>query len=709
LALESERPHRREALANLLWSEHPEAEARNSLRQALYQLRRILPPGVEKEPHLLITPNQVQFNPASDHWIDVIEFKQLLSTCLSRHPSDTFLCNDCLENLSRAIQLYQGDILAGFTLPYCETFTDWQVIKQEAYHRLAMDALALLAEHFESNQVYDQLIACAERKIELEPWRESAYRRQMRALAMTGQREQALQRYKSLQEILQRELGVAPTEGITRLYEQIRDGVLPGSRSLPGDWLTASLSASHPPAAATPIFVGRQSELAQLDCHLRDALVGHAQVAFVSGEAGSGKTAIMHAFASQAMKSNADLLVASGTCSAYDGLGDPYQPFRELMESLLGIIAAPCPDAEVAREYARRLDMARPVLLQILLETGPGLIGTLLPAQDLLQQARKTRGLDAALLTKLETLTARLGPGENVPPRPNIMKHSGGAEIPLMKTNLYNQVARLLQAVSIRSPLLILLDDMQWLDSASASLLFYLGGHLMGGRILLLGAYRLEDLVAVPGMPRHPLLTVLNEFQRRFGEIQVDLSQADGCAFVNAYLDSQPNRFDQKFREMLYRHTGGNALYTVELLLALQVRGEVAQDHGYWHQELPISWEPLPARVEAVLAEQLGRLDQDCLALLEAASLQSEGFTADVLARVSGVTEEQITTRLSSPLCKQHLLVRSLSLAEKDGNPQATYQFRSLVVQIYLYHSLGNVERDRLQRVTAHALGQERY
>ena len=100
LGLEAERPHRREALANLLWCEHAETVARRSLRQALYQLRHVLP-QLEEKPHLLISANEVQFNAASDYWIDVIEFKQRIARCGLHHPEGVDLCADCLESLQQ--------------------------------------------------------------------------------------------------------------------------------------------------------------------------------------------------------------------------------------------------------------------------------------------------------------------------------------------------------------------------------------------------------------------------------------------------------------------------------------------------------------------------------------------------------------------------------------------------------------------------------
>jgi predicted ATPase len=112
----------------------------------------------------------------------------------------------------------------------------------------------------------------------------------------------------------------------------------------------------------------------------------------------------------------------------------------------------------------------------------------------------------------------------------------------------------------------------------------------------------------------------------------------------------------------------------------------------------------LPARVEAVIAERLGRLDRKCLTLLEAASVQGQVFITGVLAQVLGVTEAEITACLSGPLCKQHRLVRSLGLARWDDTRQACYQFQHLLFQKYLYQGLDEVERARLHQATSEAL-----
>lgn len=703
LALESGRPHRREVLAILLWSEHPETAARNNLRQALYQLRRLIPLESESVPHLLITPYQVQFNPASDFWLDVNEFNNRISACLSHHPSGLNLCVGCLQSLQRAIELYQGELLAGLTLPHYVQFTEWQVINQEHFHRQALVALALQADYYEANLAYDQLIACTQREIELEPWRESAYRRQMWALAMTGQREQALLRYKILEDIIHDELGISPSDRIRRLFEQIRDGNLPCQDGMQDRLVASAGSIDHSPLLSATPFVGRHSELAQLNCYLRDALACRGRVAFISGEAGSGKTALMNEFACQAMQAYGDLLVASGTCSAYCGLGDAFQPFREILETLGGI--APVPGAETgnSREFAIRMRNARPALLQILYEARQSAAATLLPAYYLPERLRETIGSKTDLTSRLEALAALLDSTQSATTRLNSSIASETSFF--MGTDLYDQVVRLLHAISHRFPILILLDNLQWLDNASASLFFHLGSHLSGGRILLLGGYRPEDLVTAQGLRRNPLATILNEFQRRFGEAPIDLACSDGRAFLHAYLDSQPNHFDQGFCENLYRHTHGNALYTIELLDAMHARGEVVQDHtGHWIPRSSIDWELLPVRVEAVITERLDRLNYANLSLLKAASMQGEVFDVGVLAQVVGASEEEVIASLSGPLFKQHRLVSPFGLTEKAGNCRSHYQFHCLLLQKYLYQSLDEVERKRLQHATVKAL-----
>ena len=83
---------------------------------------------------------------------------------------------------------------------------------------------------------------------------------------------------------------------------------------------------------------------------------------------------------------------------------------------------------------------------------------------------------------------------------------------------LFDQATRVLQALAQRHPLLLILDDLQWADAASISLLFHLGRRLAGQRILIVGAYRPEEVAAGREGQPHPLQPVLRELQALWEE-----------------------------------------------------------------------------------------------------------------------------------------------------------------------------------------------
>ncbi len=226
LVIESDRPHRRASLATLLWSERPEALARANLRQTLHRLREALNATARDPPYLLITPQDIQFNCQSDCWVDVSAFSQAVAVCLNHHPQGSALCQECANRLQEAVDLYRGDLLAGFCIPNSPRYEWWLLSKQEEYHRQAIEILAHLAEHYEHIPDYTRVIQTAQRAIELEPWREFAHRQKMRALALAGQRRAALRQYELLQQILAVELGVAPALETIRLFEEISTGAL---------------------------------------------------------------------------------------------------------------------------------------------------------------------------------------------------------------------------------------------------------------------------------------------------------------------------------------------------------------------------------------------------------------------------------------------------------------------------------------------------
>ena len=88
---------------------------------------------------------------------------------------------------------------------------------------------------------------------------------------------------------------------------------------------------------------------------------------------------------------------------------------------------------------------------------------------------------------------------------------------------------------------------------------FIRGRQIEGQRILIVGTYRPADVPLPRDGERHPLEALVHEFQRRWGDNQLDLSLAEGRQLVEALLDSDPNRLGPDFREALFQHTQGQA------------------------------------------------------------------------------------------------------------------------------------------------------
>jgi predicted ATPase len=117
-----------------------------------------------------------------------------------------------------------------------------------------------------------------------------------------------------------------------------------------------------------------------------------------------------------------------------------------------------------------------------------------------------------------------------------------------------------------------------------------------------------------------------------------------------------------------------------------------------------LDWETLPARVEAVIAERIGRLPDPLQAALRVASVEGEVFTAEVVARVRAVDDGELVGRLSSELDRQHRLVHAHGIQRVDGQRLSHYRFRHILFQRYLYGGLDEVERAHLHEAVGRAL-----
>ena len=204
LAVEADRPHRREVLAGLLWPDWPDRDALNNLRYALSNLRRVIGDRTAEPPFLLITRDTLQFNVASDYWLDVTAFTEMVEVDKT-HPS-------AIDQLQQAVALYRGSFLEGFSVGDSPAFEEWALFTRERLGRQMSSALHRLSATYEQQGEYEKAQACAWRQVELEPWDEAAHQQLMRTLALSGQRSAALAQYETCRRLLAEELGVEPAD-----------------------------------------------------------------------------------------------------------------------------------------------------------------------------------------------------------------------------------------------------------------------------------------------------------------------------------------------------------------------------------------------------------------------------------------------------------------------------------------------------------------
>jgi tetratricopeptide (TPR) repeat protein len=277
-------------------------------------------------------------------------------------------------------------------------------------------------------------------------------------------------------------------------------------------------------------------------------------------------------------------------------------------------------------------------------------------------------------------------------------------------------------ALASRRVLLLVVDDLQWADTGSINLLFHLGRELAGHPILLVGAYRPSEVILdwsasssvsfqtegrdeVKGEPNtHPLSSLINEFKRIYGKIEISLPE-DDPSFVDAFLDTFPNKLSASFHQTLYNQTGGNPLFTIELLHGMQERGDLILDEEeYWIEGPTLDWETIPERVEAVFAEHVNRLPAQFLDILRISSVEGEIFTAETVARVTDSSEDEVLQILSGKLGREQRLVRAQEVRQVDSRRLSQYRFQHILLQKFLYSKLDPVEKTHLHQKVGSAL-----
>src|SRR5690606_36420233 len=198
LAMSARAPMSRDRAIGLLWPERAESQARHSLRQCLSVLRSAIGPHVEA------TPTTLTLGRAT---VDAVEFERLV---------------DARDSASRmaAIDRYAGPLLDGFVVR-APAFEEWVVAERQRLHERAVEAMYAAARAAADAGSVDSALDLARRLLRLQPWHEQGSLLAIRMLTNLGERGAAMQQYRTLARVLEREFDTSPSVETEAEYRAI--------------------------------------------------------------------------------------------------------------------------------------------------------------------------------------------------------------------------------------------------------------------------------------------------------------------------------------------------------------------------------------------------------------------------------------------------------------------------------------------------------
>jgi tetratricopeptide (TPR) repeat protein len=260
------------------------------------------------------------------------------------------------------------------------------------------------------------------------------------------------------------------------------------------------------------------------------------------------------------------------------------------------------------------------------------------------------------------------------------------------RDRLFEAVSQFMINLSKETPLLIILDDLQWTDQSSLLLLHYLARGVYREPLLLLGAYRDTDIDE-----RHPLSPVLTELNR---ERLLQSAQLKRMSF-NDVLEMIKQILEQddvsrEFCELVYERTRGNPFFVEEVIKSLREEEVIFREENRWKIK-EVSKIEFPKTVKSVIKARISRLDEECQNVLTLASFVGNDFTFEALCGVTGIEENKLL-ELMEKILKTELI------KERVIRGEDVYSFSDIIVRDVVHEEVSHLRHKRLHSVVGCAL-----
>ncbi len=567
------------------------------------------------QPQIVVATSEEVCLESSQTWCDVFEFKNAVFD----PTTDT-------SHLRHLVSLYRGPFLNGFDLPGCPEFEHWCIVERSTLEHQYLKVLKHLVERCTTGGEVSRAIQYAQQYLETDPLSETMHRRLIQLYAAAGDRHLALQQFERCSSILESDLGVSPLPETRAVYQ----AVLFGQLRFPQP--PSPLRPPRLPGTEVPIM-GREDELRKLEDAFLTLQAQQGQVVLISGETGIGKSRLMQDFVKR-HQGEARLHYGSG----YAGEQTiPYQPILSILRTMLGLeeMGAEQQNSNLSTERSPP-DFIEPVWLSE--------ISRLLPEMQSIYP-------DLPSPLPLEPESAR--------------------------TRLFDALRHLILAYAkARGPVLLCLDDLQWMDATTKAWLVHIGGFLPRGGypILILGTYLSEEAEEILDL-RHALARagVLTELKLS------GLEEAAVLELLRHLVGRRPG--DEMLARRLHQATGGNPFYLIETVHKLIEEGRLEE---YFQEPMQFT---LPESVREAVQARLQRLSPIARQVLEAGAVLGQSFGIELLRLTAGRGHTEIMSAL------EELVARTL-LVEV---PQE-YRFIHEIIRQHVEESLGQVRRQLLHR-----------
>ena len=381
-----------------------------------------------------------------------------------------------------------------------------------------------------------------------------------------------------------------------------------------------------------PQLVGRKKELTYLKALFNRLEEGRGCTVFLAGEAGIGKTRLASELQHYARRTGSLTLI--GVCLYREGT-ELYLPFLDAIGQYFETTKGEGADGkrEEAKKFIR--DEA-PELMEI--------------ARRFRTTIGFTRGKPKLAGLDVDNQTAR--------------------------ARLFEAISQFLILISKGGRLVLLMDDLQWADSASLGLLHYVARSAVHHPLMIIATYRPEDLIASGEEKVHPLVETMQRMSREglYQKMALEGLSSDDLSNMIESLFRRTALSDD-FLESLYRETEGNPFFILEVLKLLRDQGVLFESEGVWHTNREITREDIPERIYDVVVRRIERLEEDQRELLQLAAVEGERFTSTVLSGVLNVPKIQLLKTF-------HRLERVYQIIKAEGDK---YVFNHTKIKEILY------------------------